>query len=230
LSTEQAQQLRADLASYQERLTAHELAALSELVSDLDVNAHKIAEHGRRADGIVQGMLVHSRGAPGQREPAEINPLVAECVNLVYHGLRAQDTAFHMGLDTQYDPSLEAVDLVSQDMRRVLLNLINNACYAAYAKHTRLGENFAPAVCVRTAHLDDRIAIYIRDNGDGIPLEIRDKIFQPFFTTKPAGVGTGLGLSISHDIVVREHQGEIRVDTMVGEYTEFTITLPKQLG
>ena len=173
-------------------------------------------------------MLAHSRGTSGKREPTDINRVVAESVSLAYHGLRAKDASFNITIDTDYDPAIGKVDVVPQDMSQIFLNVINNACYATHVKHQELGEAFSPTLSVRTTNLEDGVVIRIRDNGNGIPPEIREKIFQPFFTTKPTGSGTGLGLSISYDMVVQKHQGQIQVDTEVGQYTEFIITLPKQ--
>ena len=143
--------------------------------------------------------------------------------------MRAQDVSFNISIKTDYDPFVGLTDVVPQDIGRVLLNVINNACYAVHAKRKAMGEDFSPTLSMRTVNLGDRVEIRIRDNGKGIPPEVRDKIFHPFFTTKPAGAGTGLGLSISYDIVVQEHKGQLNVETEEGEYTEFIITLPKHV-
>jgi len=158
-----------------------------------------------------------------------LNALLAEYLHLADHGMQAQEASCHITMETAYDPSMGLVEVVPQDLGRVFLNLLNNACYAVHEKHKALGEGFSPTLWVRTTNLGERVEIRIRDNGNGIPPEVREKLFQPFFTTKPAGAGTGLGLSISYDIVVQEHQGEINVDTEVGKYTEFIVTLPKQV-
>jgi PAS domain S-box-containing protein len=229
-SAELTQELREDIAKQKDRLDSETLEDIEALIYDLEQNVQKINEHGKRADRIVHGMLLHSRGKPGEREPSDINTWLAEYVNLAYHGMRAQDTSFNIAIETDYDPSIGLVDVVPQDMGRVFLNVINNACYAAHAKRRDMGEGFSPTLSVRTTNLGDRVEIRIRDNGNGIPPEVRERIFQPFFTTKPAGAGTGLGLSISYDIVVQEHKGEIHVETEEGKYAEFIITLPKQVN
>jgi PAS domain S-box-containing protein len=230
LSAELTQELREDIAEQKDRLDSEILEDIEAILYDLEQNVYKINEHGRRADRIVHGMLLHSRGNPGQREPSDVNTLLAEYVNLAYHGMRAQDASFNVTIETDYDPSIGLVDVVPQDIGRVFLNVINNACYAAHAKRKDMGEGFSPTLSVHTTNRGDRVEIRIRDNGTGIPPEVRDKIFQPFFTTKPTGAGTGLGLSISYDIVVQEHKGEIHVETEEGQYTELIITLPKHVN
>jgi PAS domain S-box-containing protein len=230
LSAELTQELREDIAKQKDRLDSEILEDIEAILYDLEQNVYKINEHGRRADRIVHGMLLHSRGNPGQREPSDVNTLLAEYVNLAYHGMRAQDASFNVTIETDYDPSIGLVDVVPQDIGRVFLNVINNACYAAHAKRKDMGEGFSPTLSVHTTNRGDRVEIRIRDNGTGIPPEVRDKIFQPFFTTKPTGAGTGLGLSISYDIVVQEHKGEIHVETEAGQYTELIITLPKHVN
>jgi two-component system, NtrC family, sensor kinase len=203
---------------------------IDELVATLSGNLGKIAEHGRRADGIVTSMLLHSRGGSGERRPADLNALVDEALNLAYHGVRARDQGFDIVLERDFDRKARPIELVPQEMTRVLLNLIGNGFYAASMKHraARYGE---PAVLrVTTRDLDETVEIRVRDNGCGIAPEISDKLFQPFFTTKPTGEGTGLGLSISWDIVTQQHGGTIEVDSRVGEYTEFTVRLPRSFG
>ena len=191
-------------------------------------NLEKIAEHGRRADGIVKSMLEHSRGGSGERREVDLNGLVEEALNLAYHGARAQDQSFNITLERDLDHALAPVELVPQDITRVFLNLFGNGFYAA-TKRQRDGAapEFRPALKVTTHDLGEAVEIRIRDNGTGIPAGIRDKLFQPFFTTKPTGEGTGLGLSISWDIVTQQHGGTIEVDSRVGEFTEFTIRLPR---
>lgn len=228
LSVELTQELREVLTRHKEPFDAETFADIEDILLSLEQNVQKITEHGKRADRIVQGMLQHSRGQTGTREPTDLNALLAEYVHLAYHGMRAQDASFHITMETAYDPSIGLVEVVPQDLGRVFLNLLNNACYAVHEKHKALGKGFSPTLSVRTTNLGERVEIRIRDNGNGIAPEVREKLFQPFFTTKPAGTGTGLGLSISHDIVVQEHKGEINVDTEVGRYTEFIVTLPKQ--
>jgi signal transduction histidine kinase len=159
-------------------------------------------------------------------QPTDLNALLAEYVALGYHGLRATDNTFNIKIENDYDPAIGKVNVVPQDISRVFLNLINNACYSTIQKKKELGEGYFPILKVTTRLEGDQIIVRIRDNGKGIPQEIVDRIFNPFFTTKPAGSGTGLGLSISYDIVVQGHKGDIKVDTKEGEYAEFTITLP----
>jgi PAS domain S-box-containing protein len=202
-------------------------ADIEDILTALDQNLQKIIEHGRRADRIVHGMLQHSRGHTGVYEPTDLNALLGEYVTLAYHGLRAQDTSFQVTIRTEYDPTVGMVEVVPQDIGRVFLNIVNNAFHAVHTKQKTLGESFVSTVLVRTVNHEDCVAVHVRDNGDGIPAEIREQIFQPFFTTKPPGAGTGLGLSMSHDVVVQGHQGTITVDTALGEYTEFVVTLPK---
>jgi signal transduction histidine kinase len=171
-------------------------------------------------------MLLHSRGKSGERQPTDLNALLAEYVNLGYHGLRATDNSFNIKIETDYDPSVGKIEVVPQDLSRVFLNMVNNACYATIQKKKELKEAYFPILSVSTKRDENSVVIRIRDNGKGIPETVRDKIFNPFFTTKPAGSGTGLGLSISYDIVVQEHNGTISVDSNEGEYTEFKVTIP----
>jgi PAS domain S-box-containing protein len=203
-------------------------ADIDEIVGMLTGNLEKIAEHGRRADGIVKSMLEHSRGASGERREVEVNGLVEEAFNLAYHGARAQDANFNITLERDFDAAMAPIELAPQEMTRVLLNLIGNGFYAANKRRRDgVGADFRPTLKVATCDLGDAVEIRVRDNGTGIPPEIKDKLFQPFFTTKPTGEGTGLGLSISWDIVTQQHGGTIAVDSKVGEFTEFTIRLPR---
>jgi signal transduction histidine kinase/ligand-binding sensor domain-containing protein len=227
LSVDLMKELREDIAGQEDRLDPKTLADIQDILNDLEHNAGKINEHGKRADSIVRGMLMHSRGKTGERMQVDINVLLDEYVNLAYHGLRAQDSNFNIGIETAYDKSIGQIEAVPQDLSRVFLNIVNNACYAANEKKREAGSGFSPKLSVRTKNLGDKVEIGIRDNGKGIPPEIRDKIFEPFFTTKPTGKGTGLGLSLSYDIVVKQHHGEIKVDSKAGEFTEFIIQLPK---
>jgi signal transduction histidine kinase len=202
---------------------------LKEILTDLETNVQKISEHGKRADSIIRGMLLYAHGKSGERLPTDINTMLSEYVNLGYHGMRASDNTFNIKIENEYDPSIGMINVVPQDIARVFLNLINNACYSTHQKKkmkTYSGD-YDPVLFTGTKNLGDRIEIKIRDNGGGIPAKVADKIFRPFFTTKPAGSGTGLGLSISHDIIVNEHHGEIKVDSVEGEYAEFIIILPK---
>ncbi len=200
---------------------------IKEIVSNLKQNLEKITQHGKRADSIVKGMLLHSRGTAGEKVLTNINELLDQYVTLAYHGLRAQDKEFNITIEKDYDKSIEKINVVPQDISRVFLNLINNACYAANDKKKNSGDNFQPKLKVSTKNQKDSVEIKIKDNGNGIPKDILDKIFQPFFTTKPTGEGTGLGLSLSYDIVTKAHGGEITFKSEDGKHTEFIITLPK---
>ncbi|ASU31982.1 sensor histidine kinase [Mucilaginibacter xinganensis] len=196
------------------------------IAADIKQNLEKIRHHGRRADGIVKGMLQHSRASSTTKEPADINKLADEYLRLSYHGLRAKDKSFNANLVTHFGDNLPLVNMVPQDVGRVLLNLFNNAFYAVQQKEKTAGPDFKPTVEINTAIKGKSLEIKVKDNGTGIPDEIREKIMQPFFTTKPTGEGTGLGLSLSYDIIVKGHQGKIDIATKEGEFTEFTILLP----
>jgi signal transduction histidine kinase len=199
---------------------------VNDLLTNLEQNLGKIREHGKRANNIVSGMLLHSRGRTGERQSTDLNALLAQYVNLAYHGQRTQDASFNVILATHYDQSLTPVSIVPQDLGRVFLNLAANAFYAVAEKKRKSPGAYEPTVSVATKKEGSRVEIRIRDNADGIPLSIRDKLFQPFVTTKPLGAGTGLGLSISYDIVVHGHQGAIGVETTEGSGTEFIVTIP----
>jgi two-component system, NtrC family, sensor kinase len=188
-------------------------------------NNIKIAHHGKRADSIVKGMLQHSRKNTGQKEPTDINALCDEYLRLSYHGMRARDKNFNAIMKTDLDESIGKINIVPQDIGRVLLNLINNAFYAVHEKMKKLGETYEPTVLVSTKKGNTHVEIEVKDNGMGISKSIQDKIFQPFFTTKPAGQGTGLGLSLSYDII-KAHGGELKVEAKEGEYAEFIVQLP----
>jgi len=206
-------------------LEKNNIKEVIEIVTDLKQNLEKINLHGKRADSIVKGMLLHSRGSSGEKTLTDINELLDQYVNLAYHGMRAQNKEFNITLEKDYDNSLEKINVVPQDISRVFLNIINNACYAAYERKKLSGDSFDPVLKVSTKNLKDKVEIRIGDNGNGIPADFIDKIFQPFFTTKPTGEGTGLGLSLSHDIV-KAHGGDVKVKTNVGKGTVFTIDLP----
>lgn len=196
------------------------------IAADIKQNLEKIRHHGKRADGIVKGMLQHSRQSTNIKEPTDVNKLADEYLRLAYHGLRAKDKSFNAELLTRFSENLPAVEVVPQDVGRVLLNLFTNAFYATQQK-VKLGDpKFKPVVEVATLLKRGMIEIFVRDNGTGIPEHIKDKIMQPFFTTKPTGEGTGLGLSLSYDIIVKGHNGKIDVQSKEGEYTEFMISLP----
>jgi signal transduction histidine kinase len=189
-------------------------------------NLQNINLHGKRAESIVKGMLQHSRISTGVRELVDINKLTDEYLRLAYHGLRAKDKSFNASLNTDYDDSIGKIEIVAQDIGRVILNLIVNAFYAVNEKKQLNPPDYQPTVSVCTKKLKDSVEIHVIDNGNGMPQIVLDKIFQPFFTTKPSGQGTGLGLSLSYDIV-KAHRGDIKVKTKEGEGTEFSIKLPK---
>ncbi len=199
--------------------------AVKILANDLIDNQEKINHHGKRADAIVKGMLQHSRTSSGVKEPTDINALADEYLRLAYHGLRAKDKSFNATTQTDFDESIGNINIVPQEIGRVILNLITNAFYAVTEKKKQLGDAYEPTVSVSTKKEKDKIEIKVKDNGNGIPQKVLDKIFQPFFTTKPTGQGTGLGLSLSYDIV-KAHGGELKVDTKEGDGSEFVIILP----
>jgi signal transduction histidine kinase len=201
---------------------------IDETIGMLTGNLEKIAEHGRRADGIVRSMLEHSRGSSGERRSVDLNGLIEEALNLAYHGARAQDASFNVTLERDFAEAIAPIELVPQDITRVCLNLFGNGFYAA-SKRQREGSDpiFKPTLKMTTRDLGNAVEVRVRDNGVGIAPEIKDKLFQPFFTTKPTGEGTGLGLSISYDIVTQQHGGTITVDSRVGDFTEFTVRLPR---
>lgn len=200
------------------------------LAGDIKENLNKINHHGKRADAIVKGMLQHSRASSGRKEPTDINALADEYLRLSYHGLRAKDKSFNADFKTDFDENLQKINIVSQDIGRVLLNLFNNAFYAVNEKKKELDGSFHPKVTVSTtkdlSHDSGDVIIIIKDNGNGVPQNVIDKIFQPFFTTKPTGAGTGLGLSLSYDII-KAHGGELSVETKEGQGAEFIIKLPQ---
>src|SRR5258706_4057633 len=198
-----------------------------ELTHMLKGNLEKVVQHGKRADSIVKNMLLHSREGAGERRSVDLNTLVAESLNLAYHGARAESQEFKIRLDQNFDPAAGKVDLFPQEITRVLLNLISNGFYAAMKRKAEMKDGYEPTLAAATTDLGDRVEIRIRDNGSGIPPEVKDKMFNPFFTTKPPGQGTGLGLSLSHDIIVKQHAGSIEVDTRPGEFTEFRVILPR---
>jgi two-component system NtrC family sensor kinase len=202
-----------------------EIAGIADM---LQGNLDKIVQHGKRADSIVKNMLLHSRQGFGEHRPVDINALVEESLNLAYHGARAENQGFTITLERSFDPTAGEVDLFPQEITRVLLNLIANGFYAATKRKAEAnGGGYEPTLTAATKNLGNNVEIRIRDNGTGIPPEVKEKMFNPFFTTKPAGEGTGLGLSISHDIIVKQHGGSIEVDTQPGEFTEFRIVLPR---
>ncbi len=230
LSAEILQELREEVERHKATMVQPDYERIESLVADLERNARKIGEHGKRADSIVRSMLLHSRGQKGERQPTDINAVLEEYLNLAYHGMRAKDSTFNVAIERAYDRSVGEVRAIPQDLSRVFLNILNNACYAVSEKRKQMMNvgRYEPILSVRTLNLGERVEVRIRDNGTGIQPEVREKVFHPFFTTKPTGHGTGLGLSISHDIIVQEHGGELEVETEPGEFTEFIIRLPRE--
>ena len=204
---------------------------ITELMDTIRGNLDRVVQHGKRADAIVKNMLVHSREGSGEHRPVDINALVEEGLNLAYHGARAEKQGFNITLERSFDPNAGEADVFPQDITRVLLNLISNGFYAATKRGAETnGGDYEPTLAAATKNRGDRVEITIRDNGMGIPADVKEKMFNPFFTTKPAGEGTGLGLSISHDIVVKQHGGSMEVETQPGEFTEIKIVLPRAGG
>jgi len=218
----------------EEELAKGDTEEVMAIATDIKNNLEKIRHHGKRADGIVKGMLQHSRASSNVKEPTNINTIADEYFRLAYHGLRAKDKSFNAELVSNLDPNLPVINIVSQDVGRVLLNMFTNAFYAVHDKKRSAAEDYKPKVEVSTKNIHTLsggpygIEIKVKDNGSGIPDAIKDKIMQPFFTTKPAGEGTGLGLSLSYDIIVKAHKGKIDINSKEGEGTEFIITLPVQ--
>ena len=226
LSAEMIDELREALGDV--NLTEKKRSEIAELMDTLRGNLDKVVQHGKRADAIVKNMLLHSREDSGEHRPVDINALVEEGLNLAYHGARAEKQGFNIKLEKSFDPKAGEADVFPQDITRVLLNLISNGFYAATKRGAETnGGGYEPTLAAATKNRGDCVEITIRDNGAGIPADVKEKIFNPFFTTKPAGEGTGLGLSISHDIVVKQHGGSIEVETQPGEFTEIRITLPR---
>jgi signal transduction histidine kinase len=208
-----------------EEIDKGNIGQVKNILNDIKENSAKISHHGKRADAIVKGMLQHSRISTGQKESTDINALTDEYLRLSYHGIRAKDKSFNATLQTNFDASIGRINIVPQDIGRVILNILNNAFYAVNEKKSQSSETYEPTISVFTKRVSNRIEIVVKDNGDGIPQKVIDKIFQPFFTTKPTGQGTGLGLSLSYDII-KAHGGEIKVQTKEGEGSEFLVQLP----
>jgi signal transduction histidine kinase len=197
-----------------------------DIINDITQNLTKINQHGKRADAIVKGMLQHSRTTTGKKEPTDINALADEYLRLSYHGLRAKDKMFNAGMKTSFDENIGKIDAIPQDLGRVLLNLFNNSFYSVAEKKKQNIAGYEPTVTVVTKKLPNAVEITVSDNGTGIPQKVLDKIYQPFFTTKPTGQGTGLGLSMSYDIITKGHGGDLKVETAEGEFARFVITIP----
>ena len=226
VSVELIDELRGALGSVQ--LDEKQRGEINEIADTLQGNLDKVVQHGKRADAIVKNMLLHSRQGSGEHRPVDVNALVEESLNLAYHGARAEKQGFEITLERSFDPAAGEADVFPQEITRALLNLISNGFYAAIKRKAEVdGGGYEPTLAAATKNLGNSIEIRIRDNGTGIPPEVREKMFTPFFTTKPAGEGTGLGLSISHDIIVKQHGGSIEIDSQPGEFTEFRIVLPR---
>ncbi|MGH7095519.1 MAG: sensor histidine kinase [Stellaceae bacterium] len=229
LSVELLDELKVQVATAIETIDKGDRVEIDETIDTLTGNLDKIVEHGGRADNIVKSMLAHSRGGIGERQGVDLNALVDEALNLAYHGARAQDQSFNITLEREFDRSLAPIELAPQEMTRVFLNLIGNGFYAAHKREMANSDpTYRPTLYVATREAEGAVEIAVRDNGTGIPADIRDKLFHPFFTTKPTGEGTGLGLSISYDIVTQQHGGTIVVASEEGAYTEFTVRLPRR--
>ena len=206
-------------------------AEIDDITATLKGNLEKIAEHGRRADSIVKNMLLHSRTGPSEHRAIDVNTTVEEALNLAYHGARAETPGFNITMEKDLDPKAGSIDAFPQEFLRVMLNLISNGFYAARKRANAIEDrSFEPTLHVTTRNLGSQVEIRVRDNGTGIGDEVRDKIFEPFFTTKPAGEGTGLGLSLSYDIIVKQHGGQLTVDSRPNEFTEFQIILPRRMA
>ncbi len=229
LSIDLSKELSEEIENQSGKLEPKSVSYINEILTDISHNVTKINEHGKRADSIVKGMLLHSRGKSGEKQKTNINDLLSEYLNLAFHGFRAQDSTFNTKMETDFDKSIEMINVVPQNISRVFLNIFNNGCYSVHEKKKEKKDGYDPVLKVATKNLGDKIEVTIRDNGKGIPQEVIDKVFNPFFTTKPAGKGTGLGLSLSYDIVVHEHKGDLKVNSEIGEFAEFVITIPKNL-
>ena len=221
--SEVSNELIDEMCEQLEKGNAEEAKAIA---NEVKMSLEKINLHGKRADGIVKSMLQHSRTSTGKKEPTDINVLADEYLRLAYHGLRAKDKSFNAAIKIDYDENIGLVKIISQDIGRVILNLITNAFYAVMEKKKLHPAGYEPTVTVSTKKIDNKITVEVKDNGTGIPQKALDKIFQPFFTTKPTGQGTGLGLSLSYDIVTKGHGGELKVETKEGESTAFSVILP----
>jgi len=231
LSVELLEELKETTAPALVALDQDRRTEVAEVIDTLTGNLERIVEHGKRADNIVKSMLAHSRGGAGERQRVDLNALVEEALNLAYHGARAQDQNFNITLERDYGKDIAPIELAPQEMTRVLLNLFGNGFYAANKRRRETNDGaFKPLLTVTTRDLGDAVEIRVRDNGGGIPAEVRDKLFQPFFTTKPTGEGTGLGLSISYDIVTHGHGGAITVESDVGAGTQFAVRLPRRFA
>lgn len=227
LSVDLADELNGEWSKYSDHLTEEVKATFRQLLIHLKLNSEKISTHGRRADNIVRAMLAHAHGKRDEKELTDINELVDEYAKLAYHGRRAEDPSFQVNISTKCDPKMERVRVFPQELGRVILNIVNNACYATTRKKEEVGGDYRPEIILSTLDRGQSVEIRIRDNGMGIPKEVQAKVMQPFFSTKPTGSGTGLGLSISNEIITQAHKGKLSFETKPGEFTEWIISLPK---
>jgi signal transduction histidine kinase/ABC-type phosphate/phosphonate transport system substrate-binding protein len=226
LTVDLVEEINEELEDHRDKFDDDTWSYLREILGDLSSNATKINEHGKRSDSIVRNMLNHSKGNTGERVQTQMNTFVEEYIKLGYHGMRANDSNFNVTINTDYDPDLGSLEINPQDMSRVILNIVNNACYAVQERQTAEGEGFEPTLWIQTKKQGNDMELRIKDNGTGMPDKVKEKVFNPFFTTKPTGSGTGLGLSMSYDIVVQGHKGRFEVESKEGEYTCFILWLP----
>ncbi|MEL6853846.1 MAG: ATP-binding protein [Cyanobacteria bacterium J06606_4] len=226
IAADLAEDLVDAIASHRDQLDPAFCLEMTETIDHLKTLTEKIYHHGKRADGIVADMLQHSRDGKSEWAEADINELVKKAVNLAYHGMRAKHSDFNLSFDSDYEDGLGKIRVSAKDLSRVFLNIASNACYAVYQRQLAEGSSFAPLLKIRTRRQDGQVVVHIRDNGTGMPAEVKHKVFEQFFTTKPTGEGTGLGLSLSYNIVVEQHQGTMAVESEAGVYTDFVVTLP----
>jgi histidine kinase len=236
-SVELTEELLEEIDNQAQHFDTDTLEYMKQMLIDIRDNAAAIYQHGQRAESIIHNMMQHARADTGERQLTDLNTLLDQAVQLAYHSKRGSDTQFNAVICKDYDDSIGQLEVVPSDLNRAFINAIDNACYAIQAKQKNFqqqlgneGETFTPTLWVKTQNMGDAVEIRIRDNGVGIPSEIREKIFHPFFTTKPTGEGTGLGLSLTHDIIVGQHGGTLTLASELGAYTEFIITLPRDLS
>lgn len=226
ISIDRVKELENEFQVEKNALSHEKIKIIDELLHEMDQNLKKVKEHGNRIDAIVKCMLLHSRGKEGEFQAVDLNRMLEENVSLVKHSMRALEPAIDAGIETNLDHSIGKVNIVPQDFCRAFINIVSNACFAANEKRKKAAPAFSPLVSIKSRNLGNSIEVSIRDNGNGIPEKYRDKIFTPFFTTKPVGTGTGLGLSIAYDIITKVHKGTINFESIEGEYAEFIITIP----
>ncbi|NEP08852.1 MAG: response regulator [Symploca sp. SIO2C1] len=229
IAADLCQELMPEMDQKFKALPESELVTVREILTDIEESVNSINQQGQRADNIISSMLMHARQESSKRQSTELNVLLAESVQFAVKSFRATVNKFSIQIETDYDDSVEQLEIIPQSLSRGFINLINNACYAANSKKKAMSQKFEPLLTIKTNNLNKGVEVRIRDNGQGIPPELLDKIFEPFFTTKPTGEGTGLGLSMTHDIIVGQHQGKIKVKSELGAYTEFIIFLPREI-